>query len=595
LRNHTLHNLWYLLNRTQRRDAVILLFMMTVGTVLETLSIGLVIPVLAAMTQHGSPSRLSMLGSLLKGFKGAGQAEVLAIAMVALVVTYVVKTAYLAYLNWKQAQYVFNLQLHLSHSLYRRYLDQPYTFHLQRNSAQMVRNVVGETNLLSHVVTIPALTLISEGLVLLGIGCLLLYMAPLGAAIVMLTVGICSFAFYRFTRRRSLLWGEARQRHEAMRIQHLQQGLGGVKDVKVLGREAQFLMEFSRHDVAVARTHQKQLTMQNIPRLWLELLGALALAVLVLTMLAENRPIETFVPTLGLFAAAAFRLMPSINKVLMCIQSLRFAQPVTETIRAELLLPEKVQEQPSEPSAPASFGDSLSIVSLSYRYPGATRNALSSVTLSIPRGASVGFIGGSGAGKTTLVDVVLGLLMPTEGSVCVDGVDIHRNLRAWQNQIGYVAQHIYLIDDTLRRNVAFGVAPEDIDEAAVLRAIKAAQLDEFVSQLPEGLDAKVGERGVRLSGGQRQRIGIARALYHDPAVLVLDEATSALDTGSEQRVMEAVRALHGEKTVLIIAHRTSTVQHCDTIIQLSHGSVARCGNPESMLHQDVEREVEAAG
>ena len=544
------------------------------------------------MTRSGSSSRPAMFASLLDGFKGVSRAEVLEIAMFALVVTYVIKTAYLAYLNWRQAQYVFDLQLHLSHSLYKRYLDQPYTFHLQRNSAQIVRNVVSETNLFSHVVTVPAITLVSETLVLVGISCLLLYMATLGAAIVVLTVGVCSFAFHRFTQKRSLLWGETRQRHEELRIQHLQQGLGGVKEVKVLGREAQFLAEFSVHDVAVARTHQKQLTMQNIPRLWLELLGALALAALVLTMLAQNKPMEAFVPTLGLFAAAAFRLMPSINKILMCIQSLRFAQPVTETLSAEVLLPEK--GPPDEHHDAAPFKNCLKIDSLSYRYPGASKNSLSNVTLNIPRATSVGLIGGSGAGKTTLIDVILGLLTPTEGSVCVDNLDIHKNLSAWQRQIGYVPQHIYLTDDTLRRNVAFGIAPEDIDEGAVLRALKAAQLDEFVSQLPDGLDTKVGERGVRLSGGQRQRIGIARALYHDPGVLVLDEATSALDTMSEQRVMEAVRALHGEKTVLIVAHRTSTVQHCDTIVQLSHGEVAGCGSPQTMLHPPVVGEVEAA-
>jgi ABC-type multidrug transport system fused ATPase/permease subunit len=368
-----------------------------------------------------------------------------------------------------------------------------------------------------------------------------------------------------------------------MRIQHLQQGLGGVKDVKILGRESQFLAEYDFHNVAAARVHQRQFALQNLPRLWLELLGVVVLAALVLTMLAQGKPVDALIPTLGLFAAAAFRLMPSINKVLMAIQGLRFAQPVIETIYGELSLPCEFPAAARGTGPALPFRRELKIDSLGYRYPGAGTSSLAKVSLNIPRGTSVGFIGGSGAGKSTLIDVILGLLTPSEGSISVDGVDIHDNLRGWQSQIGYVPQHIYLIDDSLRRNVAFGVAPEKIDETAVLRAIKAAQLDEFVSQLPDGLSTKVGERGVRLSGGQRQRIGVARALYHDPAVLVLDEATSALDTVTEHRVMESVRNLRGEKTILIVAHRMSTVEHCDSIVRLAHGEVVEMGSPRTML------------
>jgi ABC-type multidrug transport system fused ATPase/permease subunit len=558
--------------------------MMTVGTVLETLSIGLVIPVLGAMASNGSTStRSSLFASVFERFDGESRARLLAIGMGVLVVTYVIKAVYLAYLNWRQAKYVFDLQIHLSHSLFARYLAQPYTFHLQHNSAQMVRNVVNEMAEFTHVVTIPTLTLISEALVLLAIGCLLIYMAPVGAIVVMLTVVSSSLAFHRLTRRRSLLWGGARQLHEGMRIQHLQQGLGGVKDVKILGRESQFLAEYDFHNVAAARVHQRQFALQNLPRLWLELLGVVVLAALVLTMLAQGKPVDALIPTLGLFAAAAFRLMPSINKVLMAIQGLRFAQPVIETIYGELSLPCEFPAAARGTGPALPFRRELKIDSLGYRYPGAGTSSLAKVSLNIPRGTSVGFIGGSGAGKSTLIDVILGLLTPSEGSISVDGVDIHDNLRGWQSQIGYVPQHIYLIDDSLRRNVAFGVAPEKIDETAVLRAIKAAQLDEFVSQLPDGLSTKVGERGVRLSGGQRQRIGVARALYHDPAVLVLDEATSALDTVTEHRVMESVRNLRGEKTILIVAHRMSTVEHCDSIVRLAHGEVVEMGSPRTML------------
>jgi ABC-type multidrug transport system fused ATPase/permease subunit len=233
------------------------------------------------------------------------------------------------------------------------------------------------------------------------------------------------------------------------------------------------------------------------------------------------------------------------------------------------------------------FRHSLRLERIDFTYSGAPDPALRSINLTIAQGVSVGFIGGSGAGKSTLIDVILGLLTPTSGVVHVDGVDVQTNMRGWQKQIGYVPQSIYLTDDTLRANIAFGVSDSEVDETAVWRALRAAQLEEFVGQLTDGLGAHLGERGVRLSGGQRQRIGIARALYHDPAVLVLDEATSSLDPATEQGVMEAVKALHGKKTILIVAHRASTVEHCDLIVRLTRGEVAEVGDASAILYKSA--------
>jgi ABC-type multidrug transport system fused ATPase/permease subunit len=313
-----------------------------------------------------------------------------------------------------------------------------------------------------------------------------------------------------------------------------------------------------------------------LPRLWLELLAVTGLAALVLAMIGQGKPLDALLPTLGLFAAAAFRLMPSVNRILTSLHSLRFSLPVIDTIYNEFrLLGATMAPQRGER---LSFDSGLALDQVKFRYPAAEALALRGVSLAIQPGTSVGFIGGSGAGKSTLVDIILGLLVPASGSVTIDGVDIQTNLRGWQDQIGYVPQSIFLTDDTLRRNVAFGLPADQIDEAAVLRAIRAAQLEQFVNDLPQGLDTIVGERGVRLSGGQRQRIGIARALYHDPPVLVLDEATSSLDTTTERGVMEAVRALHGKKTLLIVAHRLTTVEHCDRLFRLERGRVVQEGS-----------------
>jgi ABC-type multidrug transport system fused ATPase/permease subunit len=311
-----------------------------------------------------------------------------------------------------------------------------------------------------------------------------------------------------------------------------------------------------------------------LPRLWLELLAVVGLATLVIVMLAQGREMATIVPTLGLFAAAAFRLMPSVNRVLNSAQALRYYLPVVNTLREELKLAAPEQTARRQPGpATSGFQTEICLANICYTYPSAAAPALKNLIIRIRKGESVGFVGPSGSGKSTLVDVILGLLTPGAGQVLVDGENIQHDLRAWQDQIGYVPQSIYLTDDTLRRNVAFGLADEAIDDAAVKRAVRAAQLEEFVAGLPKGLETFVGERGIRLSGGQRQRIGIARALYHDPAVLVLDEATSALDMATERGVMQAVNALQGSKTLLIVAHRLSTVGGCDRLYRLEQGRI----------------------
>jgi ABC-type multidrug transport system fused ATPase/permease subunit len=282
-----------------------------------------------------------------------------------------------------------------------------------------------------------------------------------------------------------------------------------------------------------------------------------------------------------LFAAASFRLLPSVNRILGSAQSLRYGLPVIGSLYAELGVLASAQAPSDRNRMP--FRESLELHQVTYVYPGKVDPALREISLRIRKGESVGFIGASGAGKSTLVDILLGLLSPNAGQVRVDSQDIKDHLRNWQDQIGYVAQSIFLTDDTLRRNIALGLPDKQIDEEALWRAVCAAQLAEFVNSLPEGLDTVVGERGVRLSGGQRQRIGIARALLHDPALLVLDEATSSLDTATEGEVMEAVRALHGTKTIIIVAHRLSTVQQCDRLYRLDQGRIVQEGAPRHVL------------
>jgi len=553
---------------------------MFIGMLLETLGVGLVIPALALLTQPDFANNQPTLQPILQFLGNPDQHALVIYGMLVLVGVYLIKALFLAYLVWRQARFAFGVQVHLSQRLFTVYLRQPYTFHLQRNSAQLMRNVTGEVGMFTGTLT-QAMNLLTESLVLLGLCTLLLVVEPLGAVIVVSTLGIAAWGFHRLTRRRITRWGEARQHHEGLRIQHLQQGLGGAKDVKLLGRETDFLEQYRVHNAQSARVGRLQATLQQLPRLWLELLAVSGLAILVISMLTQGRALEAVLPTLGLFAAAAFRLMPSVNRVLGAVQSLRYGLAMIDTLHSEFKLATPETASACAPISP--FRANLELNKVTYAYPSASVAALKEISLTIHHGESLGFIGSSGSGKSTLVDILLGLLTPDSGEVRLDGENIQHALRNWQDQIGYVPQSIFLTDDTLARNVAFGLPNAQIDEASVWRAIRAAQLEDFVHALPMKLDTLVGERGIRLSGGQRQRIGIARALYHDPAVLVLDEATSSLDTATEHDVMQAVRALQGRKTILIVAHRLSTVAHCDRLYRLEQGRVVEEGETAVVL------------
>jgi ABC-type multidrug transport system fused ATPase/permease subunit len=563
---------------SEHRRAVTLLGLMLVGVTLETLGVGVVIPAITLLMEDDYAHRLGWLEWTLTAFGGVSHETVVIGAMVGLVAVFLFKTLFLTFLSWHQTRFAFSIQVRISEHLFAAYLRQPYALHLQRNSAELLRNITVEVEALRSNALLPSMVLLIEASVLLALCTLLLVVEPLGALVVVSALGIVAVSSYRLTRRGLSHWALARQRHEGLRVQHLQQGLGGAKEVKLLGRETEFVEQYRVHNTQSARAGQFNVTLQQLPRLWLELLAVIGLATLVLTLVMQGRKLSTVVPMVGLFAAVAFRLMPSANRLLASVQSLRFGFPVIDILHKELKV-DAAAERDEHVTEIVPFRHTLALDEVTFSYAGAREPALNSLSLCIRRGESVGFIGASGAGKSTLVDILLGLLTPDTGYVRVDGVNIQTHLRNWQNQIGYVPQSIYLTDDTLRRNVAFGLPNPDIDEETVWRCIRAAQLDEFVQSLPNGLDSMVGERGVRLSGGQRQRIGIARALYHDPSVLVLDEATSALDTATERSVMQAVNALQGEKTILIVAHRVSTVEHCDRLYRLERGRIVHDDAP----------------
>jgi ABC-type multidrug transport system fused ATPase/permease subunit len=571
-----------ILSPAERRGALRLLGLMFVGMIAETLGIGLVVPAIALFMQENIGATYPMLTSLL-GFLGSpSKTQLIAGGMLVFVLVYLFKNLFLGYLAWKQNKFNTEVLVNLSRRLFTLYLRQPYAFHLQRNSSELIRNIVNEVGYFLGTGLNSAMILITEGLVLAGIVILLVIMEPVGAIGLFLTIGVAGFSFQRLNRNRVSRWGKIRQSHDGLRIKQVQQGLGGVKDVLLLGRETDFLNQYDIHNRAQAEASLKMSVLQAMPRLWLEVMAVTSIAVLVLLMIAQGRGTEVIIPVLALFGAAAFRLLPSIGKILSAAQSVRFGDSVLEMLKSEL----RLELPPDRPSQDRQrMAGNIELLNISFTYAGATTTALNNVSLAIHEGETVGFIGPSGSGKSSLVDVILGLLQPESGEVRVNTKPIRENLRGWQDQIGYVPQAIFLTDDTLRRNIAFGLHDDKIDDASVTRAIQSARLAEFIQSLPEGLETVVGERGIRLSGGQRQRIGIARALYHDPEVIVLDEATSALDGSTESEVMDAIDALKGSKTVIIVAHRLSTVENCDRIFRLEAGKLMETGTPAEILRK----------
>jgi ABC-type multidrug transport system fused ATPase/permease subunit len=557
---------WLILSRDERRKLIGIFALIVFGTLLETFSLGLVVPIIGLLTKKNYLASHPQLNEFLNY---PSQDQFVIGSMILLVAAFLIKSLFLIVSMWFQFGYSSSVTKRIGRTLFENYLRQPYTFHLQRNSANLIRNSQFSASVMSGTVD-PILSIASDLLVMTSMILLMLFFEPEGTIITAVVFGITSLIFRKVTASRIRSWGESQIFHKGMTIQHLQQGFGAVKDVKILGREEYFVNQYSEHLEGAANVMKRFSFAQVIPRFGLEVLTIFGIATLVSTMLLSGDETTSIWPVLGLFGAAAFRLLPAVNRLILSFQTIGLNRPLVSGVYDDLILPD---EGIMSIVSSRHFESTLLVEDISFSYASTSTQALSAVSICISRGEAVGLVGPSGSGKSTLVDILLGLLEPTSGRVLVDGNDIHGNLRGWQDQIGYVPQSIFLTDDTLRRNVAFGLPKGEIDEVAVEAAIRSAQLEDFVASLPDGLDTIVGERGVRLSGGQRQRIGIARALYNNPDVLVLDEATSSLDTETEHGVMQAVQAMQGEKTVIIVAHRLSTVEYCDRLYRLENARI----------------------
>ncbi len=569
--------LWDVLQSSERRSLIGVFALILIGTVLETLSVGLMIPVLSVIA---SDSQGISLGFFTIE-PSVDKSQLIQIAVGLILAVYVLKNVFLAASTWIQRGFLTRVTSRIAARMLEVYIRQPYAFHLRKNSSTLIRNTQDASILVAGGVE-PMLTILTEGLIAFALFTVLVVVEPVGTICVIGVLLFATFIFQKFFDQKLQRWGALRQIQKGSIIQTIQQGLGAVKDVQVLGREEWFVNEHRERQTLDANLLRRINTVQAVPRLWLEVMAMAGLAGLVAIMLATGKDIDKIIPTVGLFAVTSFKVLPSINKLVSSKQTIKVSRSTIETIHHDLDL----LIATNSPNHNVGFQfENVVVDQLDFEYEQSENLVLSNINIKISSGEAVGFVGQSGSGKSTLIDIMLGLLEPQNGSILINGQTIENVKQSWQKQIGYIPQTIFLMDDSLRRNIAIGIADNEIDELAIVEALKSAQLEEFVASLPEGLDTVVGERGVRLSGGQRQRIGIARALYHRPSVLVLDEATSSLDTETEHGVMQAVQALQGDKTVIIVAHRLSTVEYCDRLYRLDAGRIVDEGTFDEVMNR----------
>lgn len=484
------------------------------------------------------------------------------------------------------AQNLFTgMQRHsLSCRLLEGYLAQPYEFFLNRHSGEMGRNILSEVDQFVERALIPIAGLFSSAFILAAMVLVLIVVDPMSALIVAIVLGATYWLIFAIVRPLLTRLGEERLEANRVRFETASEALTGIKTVKLLGREENYARRFRYPSQIFARNIALSGVIAMVPKFVVETIAfggilALALVLMIRNGGASGGGLATVLPLLGLYALAGYRMLPAVQSMYQAIAQLRFARPVIETMRRELGAAKGRQVSGAFVTEPLTFARDLTLDAVTYHYPNSQGVGIADISLCIPRGASIGIVGATGAGKTTLVDVLLGLLDPTSGHLTVDGVAVtEANRAAWQLNLGYVPQDIFLTDSSVAENIAFGLSRDEIDMARVESSARMARIHDFITgQLPQGYATRVGERGVRLSGGQRQRIGIARALYRDPEVIVFDEATSALDNLTEAEVMDAIAALSRRKTVIMIAHRLTTVQRCDRILVLDQGKIAGFG------------------
>ena len=561
----------YLIGKKFRKQILALVIVVVIAAGLELLGVSILMPILDLALGASSPDKVGAyrIISLITGENDFD--KVFLLLLIATILVYFVKNAFLSWKEAYVARVSMEMKRYLSTRVMETFLYEPYDYFLDKNTAEIIRNINGDSASIYEVVwnIITITSLVVTSLVIM------VYLAVTNivlTGIVAVSLALCAVVILFAVRKRTRRYGAENLDLNGKLIQYVKQAFEGIKEVKILNTEPFFLGEYNRTFERQASITMKYRIVNALPKYIIETVCITGIIGYMILVKVTGTDFNTVVPQLAVFAVAAFRLLPYVNSIYVYSNAVMFYRAAVDTIYDELSSAQDNTPRIEEKVQPMVFNRSIEVKDLDFAYQ-ADRPVIEGGSLLIRKGESVALIGPSGQGKTTMADLILGLLVPQNGSILVDGEDIYKNISGWHALIGYIPQFIYLSDDTIRRNVAYGIEDSKIEDSRVWKALKEAQLEDFVQSLEEKIDTCVGERGMRLSGGQRQRIGIARALYRDPSFLVFDEATSALDNNTEKEVMDAINSLHGTKTMLIIAHRLSTIENCEHVYEVAERKV----------------------
>ncbi len=562
----------FLLNRSQKKSLILLTFLLFIGMIMEVLGLGAILPVITFILD----SELLLKNEIINQYFGhiiiQYDYNTIAIAMLSgLVILYIIKTLFLAFLTYKQSVILENLSGFLRINLFKGYLNQPYSYHLNRDFSAILKNLQTEVFFFSSYCRSLLMVFVEVSLSIAVIGTII-FIEPSGALSIGALFIVLSLIFYQITKRKLSSWGVEREYFDKQLSRTSLESLSGIKDIKLLSRENNFLRLFKKITFNRIRISSYHETISQLPRFYLELVSVIGLVFFIAFMIYIGQNKLIMLSTLGVFVAASFRMIPSVNRIIGGLQNMKFYQSSIDVIYQELKSLNLFKSN-NDYNNDISFEKEITLENLNYSYETNSSEILNNISLNISKGQTIGIIGKSGSGKSTIVDIINGLLEPTKGKICVDGINIKNKEKSWQRRIGYVGQDIFLFDDTIKKNICFGLSTSEIDDKRINYVLKAAQLFDFVKNLDNKIETIVGERGIQLSGGQKQRIGIARALYNDPDVLIFDEATASLDSKTEKEVMNSIYSLKSDKTIIIVAHRMSTLSNCDLIYEIIDGQI----------------------
>jgi ABC-type multidrug transport system fused ATPase/permease subunit len=562
---------FFLLDRLDRLRSIKLLLLMLISVFLETLGVGLILPILTLMIESDVTNIHPLFTSFYIWLGSPDKVNLISIFLLIMVVVFIVKNIFISFYFWHQFDFVSSITGSLGKKLLKQYLSMPYTEHVKRNSSIYIRNTTREVGFFNSLLS-AYLMLVIESLMIIFISILLLIIHPTIFIFISLTLFTSSYLFYLATSNRVTKFGKDRLYHEGKRIYTIQESIGAIRDIIIRGKEDFFLNEFDFHNKKTALNERNYDFVRTLPRLFIETIVVIIFAIIIAITLKYYSTTSNLLPIFGLFAGAAIKLMPSLNRIITSLKGIKYNNASINTIYDELNIKIRTKDL-SGGKIKISFRQSLTLKHLSFEHNNPKKIILDNVNLKIISGSSIGLVGESGVGKSTIIDLITGLIEPDSGEITADGENISQNIRSWQDEIGYVSQNVLLLDDSLKKNIVFGVDENDIDYKLLEKSIQDAQLNSYVNSLPDGIETNIGEKGVRISGGQRQRVAIARILYFNPSFLIFDESTSALDIATEKEILDVIFNLKGKKTIFIVSHRLSTIAKCDFVYKIENGNL----------------------